>query len=93
MRPNDFESKWSDLQARLCQIVKPQTREGGELPTFREIGRKLRLTYDQLEELALASDELAVNTAFGIPGVGYADLPRGEYTLEWVGEDKEPELP
>ena len=61
---------------------------GTVYPTLRQAARRFRTTVAEVEEAVDSGDVggyLGIAVAIGIPGVGYADLPRGEWMVEAYG--------
>lgn len=78
---DEYLEKGRKLKAKVIE-----RQETGDLLTFAEAGKMLRMNLDEIETLVEDNDDLGFNIGIQIPGVGYSVSFKGEYTIEYTGD-------
>ena len=78
------ERRAQDLESRIIRLASAHKDPYTVGPTFLFLSRKLKASYDALEEAIDSSGAMDCNVAIqaGGHGWGIAELPRGEWTVE-----------
>ena len=77
--------RYHKLCHRLYEYVRQRTLNSEEnLPTFRELARRYRITHHLVEQIIDDTDSLAYNIGIGGHAGFFAYKHKGDYTAEWM---------